>query len=330
MMSQRLAVMCATILAFAAPLSAQEQSAKEQSAPTQSAPKRSPQQRSAKASDEERSAKRAAVPEPDRMLEYKQVDGKSLKLHVFDSPTPPSAPRAAVVFFFGGGWNGGTPQQFYSQARTLADRGMLAACAEYRVYSRDKALVVDCVADAQDAVLYVHDHAQELKVDPARIVAAGGSAGGHLAAAVATLPYRGKNQNVGNRFRPHALVLFNPALVLAPLKEQELSERDSVRVSGLRERMGDQPEALSPYHHLNAELPPTLILHGQADTTVPYATVEAFAKRAKELGADCTLVGYEGQTHGFFNFGRAAGQYEATRDQMLRFLEKLGDLPRGG
>ncbi|MGN6132898.1 MAG: alpha/beta hydrolase [Aureliella sp.] len=276
---------------------------------------------------QERAPKRPPLPTPDREVVYKQAGDRALKLFVFDSPGKSTSERAAIVFFFGGGWQNGSPEQFYPHARALADRGMLAVCADYRVHSRDRALVIDCVADAQDALLYVHDHAQELKIDPKRIVAAGGSAGGHLAAAVATLPYRGQQKDVGDRFRPHALVLFNPALVLAPLEERQLTPRQEIRVQGLVERMGDKPEAVSPYHHLSKSLPPTLILHGEADTTVPYATVEAFAERAKELGADCTLVGYPGQTHGFFNYSRNREQYQATSNRMIAFLEKLGDLP---
>jgi acetyl esterase/lipase len=282
------------------------------------------------------SANRKAVPEPDRAIAFKKVGEKSLQLYLFepksDSTTSKqAAPRAAIVFFFGGGWSNGSPQQFYAQARHLADRGMVAACADYRVYTRDKALVVDCIADAQDAMLYLRDHASELNIDPKRIAAGGGSAGGHLAAAVATLPYRGDAKEVGEKIRPNALVLFNPALVLASVAEEEIEKSNALRVDSLQQRMGDQPEAVSPYHHLSKDLPPTLILHGKADVTVPYATVKAFEKKAQELGAHCTLVGYADQTHGFFNFNRGTEQYEATRDEMVRFLTKHGFItePRG-
>ena len=75
-----------------------------------------------------------AKPQPDETLAYKTVGETTLSLHVFQpSATASSDPRPAIVFFFGGGWNGGSPSQFYGQARALADRGMVAFCAEYRV-----------------------------------------------------------------------------------------------------------------------------------------------------------------------------------------------------
>lgn len=290
---------------------------------------------------QERGGGRPQPPEPDKAIDYKQVGDKSLKLHLFlpkavadggqaktEANGADNELRSAIVFYFGGGWTSGSPSQFYAQARYLADRGMVAACADYRVYSRDKAQVIDCIADAQDALLYVRDHAAELRIDPKRIAAAGGSAGGHLAAAVATLKYRGEKADAGDRYRPNALVLFNPALVLAPVADGDSSANDGVRVANLQQRMGDKPEAVSPYHHLSQALPPTLIVHGKADTTVPYRTVEAFEKRAVEFGAKCTLVGYAGQAHGFFNFNRGTQYYEATRDEMTNFLTREGFLTK--
>ena len=49
--------------------------------------------------------------------------------------------------------------------------------------------------------------------------------------------------------------------------------------------------------------------HGRDDTTVPYLTSELFAEKMKEKGNRCELVGYPGQTHGFFNSGRADNKY---------------------
>lgn len=271
------------------------------------------------------------LPTCDRKLTYKSVDGKSFQLHVFEtgpSEAGPNLPandnRAAIVFFFGGGWNNGDPKQFYSQCRALADLGMVAMSAEYRVASRDQSKVVDCIADAQDAITFVRNHAAELKIDPQRIAVGGGSAGGHLAAAVATLNYRGTQIGRSKAdYRPNALILFNPALILAPTGT--VLDRDLERMGNLAERIGDKPESASPFHHLSKDLPPTMIFHGQADTTVSYSTVELFRDKAKMLGCDCRLMGYEGEGHGFFNQGRS--KYFETRDSMIAFLSELKYLP---
>ena len=119
--------------------------------------------------------------------------------------------RPAVVFFFGGGWNGGSPSQFAPHCEYLASRGMVAMTADYRVKSRQGTTPFDCVEDGKSAIRYVRQHAKELGVDPKKIAAGGGSAGGHVAAATGTV--RGmdeKNEDSGISSKPDALILFNP------------------------------------------------------------------------------------------------------------------------
>ncbi len=277
-------------------------------------------------SDSKRNSKNIAkaLPQPTRAVTYKKVGDRVLELQIFDPPAKTDAPkRAAIVFFFGGGWTSGSTSQFYPQAQHLADLGVLAICADYRVRSRDNVPVIECTADAQDAIAYVRDHAEEFNVDPKRIAAAGGSAGGHLAAACATVAYKGTGNRTPDDYRPDALVLFNPGLLLGPAAELKTTEQEQAKIAALANRLGDKPEQLSPYHQLTKTLPPTLILHGQADTTVPYKTVELFTNKAKQMGCDCTLIGYADEQHGFFNYQRNQSKYEATRDEMVKFLKRL-------
>lgn len=257
---------------------------------------------------------------------YKTVSGVQLKLWIFEPQGHQQADRRpAVVFFFGGGWSSGSPKQFEQHSKHLASRGMVAITADYRVASRHQVKVVDCVRDAKSAMRWVRSNAARLGIDPNRIAAGGGSAGGHLAAATALIPgfdETGEDLNVSSR--PNALILFNPALLLAPIQESQPSDLAS-KFTG--ERAGTEPKAVSPYHHLAKGAPPALILHGKADTTVPYATVEAFSKKAVSLGNRCDLEGYEGQPHGFFNYGRGNSEYyEKTLKRADGFLVSLGYL----
>ena len=254
---------------------------------------------------------------------YKEINGTALKLWIFQ-PAEKAAPdtkRPAIVFFFGGGWTNGSPSQFERQCRHFTERGMIAITADYRVASRQQVKETACVADAKSCIRWVRKNADRLGIDPDRIVAGGGSAGGHLAAATATLPGMDETgEDTSVSAAPNALVLFNPALALAPFPGLDLKGFER-RLNP--ERFGCPLEAISPLHHIGEHMPPTLILHGQADETVPFTTVEAFTAEMKKKGNRCELVGYEGQGHGFFNNARFA----ETLAEADKFLVSLGYLP---
>ena len=255
---------------------------------------------------------------------YKTVGATRLAAYVFE-PTTPGTNRAAIVFFFGGGWQNGSPAQFESQCRHYAGLGLVAVTADYRVGSRQGAKPAECVADAKSCVRWLRQNALRLGIDPARIVAAGGSAGGHLAAATATLSgLENAGEDLTVSSVPNALVLFNPVLVLAPMEGVDLR---GFGVNLGRDRLGAEAQALSPAHHVKPGTPPTLILHGKADTTVPFVTAEAFVAAMKRAGNRCQIVGYAGQNHGFFNYGRGDGQfYRETLQAADTFLASLGYL----
>ena len=253
---------------------------------------------------------------------YLKVGETDLKVWIFEPTAPHPKPLPAIVFFFGGGWSSGSPTQFEPQSRYLAARGMIAIVADYRVKSRQGAKPADCVADAKACVRWVRANAARLGIDPERLAVGGGSAGGHLAASVATLPGLdvAKDDKTISCL-PNALVLFNPATVLAPFPGLDLKGFGA----GLdKDKFGCEPTVISPLHHVRRGLPPTIIFHGKADTTVPYPTVAKFAEVMQAAGNRCELVGYEGEKHGFFNQSKYAETLAATDD----FLVSLGYLPK--
>ena len=182
-----------------------------------------------------------------------------------------------------------------------------------------------CVADAKSAVRWLRIKAARLGLDPHRIAAGGGSAGGHIAAATGTLPdFDEPTEDAMISSVPDALVLFNPALTLAPIEGVDLKGFGTTVGA---ERLGTEPAKLSPTHHVKRGTPPTIIFHGKAGTTVPFTTVAAFAPAMQAAGKRCDLVGYEGQQHGFFNYGRADNSsYFATVVATDKFLASLGRL----
>jgi len=250
---------------------------------------------------------------------YKQIADVELKLYVFrPDKSEAKKPRPGIVFFFGGGWVNGSPQQFASQARYLASRGMIAIVADYRVRSRHKVQAEDCVRDAKSAIRWVRAHAAELGIDPDRIVAAGGSAGGHLAACTAVIKkFDEPNEDASVSSCPNALVLFNPALSFDP----KLA-KDDRRVSAMGERMGVDPKQISPADHVTKDLPPTLILVGSEDFLIE--GTRTFVERARQAGARCELDLYPNRSHGFFNLrSKGRADFLATTESMDRFLASL-------
>jgi acetyl esterase len=246
---------------------------------------------------------------------YKSIGQTDLRLHVFAPPGEASARRPAIVFFFGGAWTNGNVGQFVPQSQYLAGRGMVAIVADYRVFARHATSPFEAIADAKSAIRWVRSHAKQLHIDPNRIAAGGGSSGGHLALSAALLEafnHPGEDTNISSK--PNALVLFNPAVD---------TTHDTPRV--LAERFAGRGAEGSPLHHVQRGIPPALIFHGKADTTVPYADVERFCVASRNIGNQCQLFGYEEATHGFFNPSRDAGRwYRETLLEMDRFLVKLG------
>ncbi len=255
---------------------------------------------------------------------YKKVGGVDLAMTIYLPPGHARTDkRAAIVFFFGGGWTSGTPTQFERQCEYLASRGMVAMTAEYRVKSRHGVTPDACVTDAKSAIRWTRANAATLGIDPNRIVAAGGSAGGHIAAATGTVEgYDEKGEDTKVSSVPDALVLFNPVL-----NTTAAGWGDDKRGAGLVARFAGHAKQLSPVHHVRKGVPPTLILHGTADTTVPFAQAEAFADAMEAAGNRCEVVPYEGQGHGFFNASKGGAKFFlATLVEADTFLASLGYL----
>lgn len=243
---------------------------------------------------------------------YKQIGDVTLQLHMFFPPGhQPSARRPAIVFFFGGGWTNGTPSQFYRQAWYLSQRGMVTACAEYRIRSKHQTSPRECVADGKSAVRFLRKNAAQFGIDPDRIAAGGGSAGGHVAAATATVTRINEpGEDTSVSAVPNALVLFNPVL-------------DNGPEGWGHDRVKDYWQEISPRHNVTEDIPPTLFMLGDSDKLIPVATGTEFQKVVQEAGGRCELRIYPQAEHGFFNRGDAFLQ---TLEATDRFLTSLGYL----
>ena len=145
-------------------------------------------------------------------LEYKKTPQGKLHLHV-TKPTNWKATdkRPAIVFFFGGGWTNGSPKQFLPHCEYFSKLGIVTFSAEYRIKSIHKTSPFESVKDGKSAVRYLRENAAKLGIDPNKIIASGGSAGGHVAACTSIIQgFEEGNKKISSK--PNALLLFNPAL----------------------------------------------------------------------------------------------------------------------
>ena len=229
--------------------------------------------------------------QPDKLPVYKTVaNDQQLRLHIFNPEGfDVKDKRPCVVFFFGGGWVGGNPQQFYPYCIFFNSLGFVAISAEYRVKKIHKTTPFECVADGKSAVRWIREHAQELGVDPDRIIAGGGSAGGHIAVCTGVIDgHNEPGEDLRVSSKPNAMVLFNPVL-------------DTTEKGYGLEKVGEPRKTeISPCHHIRSGIPPVIVFHGTADQTVPFENAERFARLMTEAGNDCTLEAFKERDHGFF------------------------------
>jgi AmmeMemoRadiSam system protein B len=247
-------------------------------------------------------------------LVYKKIDTTSLKMEVlYPDDFVSGEARPTIIFFFGGGWVGGTTDQFRPQAEYLNTRGMIAVLADYRIKSRNGTTPFDALADAKSAMRFLRKNAGELGIAPNRIVASGGSAGGHLAAATAySKGFDDPDDDLAISCVPNALVLFNPVIDNSP---------DGYGY----ERVGEKYQQFSPLHNINGGGPPAIFFLGDNDELIPVNTGREFKKRMEDAGNRCELRIYQNAGHGFFN-PRNPGFYYSTLKETEKFLESLGYL----
>ncbi|NQU51931.1 MAG: alpha/beta hydrolase fold domain-containing protein, partial [Bacteroidetes bacterium] len=186
---------------------------------------------------------------------------------------------------------------------------IIVVCPDYRTKTKHNTSPFECVKDARSAMRFLKMNGENLRIDTNKIVAAGGSAGGHLAACTAIINnINEETDNLSVSTKPFAMILFNPVI-------------DTGKRGYGSEKVAGREFEISPVHHVTSGIPPTLIMHGKSDTTVPYENVVRFTQLMKQEGNDCTLIGYKKQNHGFFNFNKKPKHFKKTLQKAEAFLE---------
>jgi acetyl esterase len=238
-----------------------------------------------------------------------------MRLHVFKPKSwKETDRRPALVFFFGGGWTTGTPERSAGYAKWAATLGMVGVAPDYRTKGRFGTSPLESVADGRAALRWVEDHAKELGIDSKRIVVGGSSAGGHVAlwTAIEHTP-PGSATNEAPRIKPIAIMLVSPV------------SDTSTSIGYTPKRFGENAEALSPIQQLDLKMPPVLVFHGDADTTVTNRQSIALHDKLVATSNLCEFVNVPGGNHGFQS--QLPEWKEKSRAIMEEFLTKRGILP---
>lgn len=257
-------------------------------------------------------AELAAKLEPTRVVTYKTIGASELRLHVFEPEGfKASDARPCFLAIHGGGWVGGDARRFYPFAAHFAQRGFVGISIEYRLMKKGNGVTpFDCVKDGRSAVRFVRSRAKDFGIDPGRIAVCGGSAGGHVAAGTALFDGIDEaGEDTGVRSAGDALVLLFPVI-------------DTSSEGYGNAKCGERWRDISPVHRVKAGAPPTIIFHGTADTTTPFAGAKAFHASMVAAGNRCELVVNEGGKHGYLMSDPAL--YHETMRRTEEFLAAAG------
>ena len=171
-----------------------------------------------------------------KIYTYKEEDGgtREMEIHFPKGHDAATELVPGIIMFHGGGWGGGKRDQFRYLCHYFADRGLVAATVSYRLATKADSGKGSrkrvCITDAKSAIRWYKNNAETLGVDPQRIIAGGGSAGGHVSLLATTNPELNDPQD--NRKHDTSVVaylLFNPALGMADTKDSEVDFLQHIR-----------------------------------------------------------------------------------------------------
>jgi acetyl esterase len=258
-----------------------------------------------------------------RDIEYSRAGEMSLRMDA-SIPSGPG-PHPAVILVHGGGWvSGDRARNVAPLFEPLEQAGFAWFSVSYR-FATDFLMLGTAIDDVQDAVRFVRKNAAKYNIDPHRIALVGESAGAQLASMAAV---RGTED-------PHSTVqavvaLYSPSDLVdlastSPLISPKI--REAVKGTVFSEMLLSYLKTLSPSFNVRPDLPPVLLIHGTADSVVPYQQSVNYCDRLKKSGASCELVTIPEGGHGMRGWQSAgARNYRTQITEWLR--RKLESAPK--
>jgi acetyl esterase/lipase len=235
---------------------------------------------------------------------YKTYPSRELKLEV-DLPEG-NGPFPYIIWIHGGGWRGGNFYGHKNLSTYLASNGIAGIRISYSLFSPGVTFGV-AWADIQDAIKFVHEHANEWKLDADKFGFAGHSAGGHLSAYAAM---RTKGCKL--------LISLNGIYDISNVKE------GFVPGSEFNEYFGStkaDKEAASPVYCVPDKPPYCILTYGSGDFLVDPGQIAAFEKALKAKGARVNTISKEYYSHAGF-IGRT-DIFESTALMILKTAKKV-------
>jgi acetyl esterase/lipase len=275
-------------------------------------------------------------------LTYATVPGyRPLKLDLYLPPSSFVGPRPFVVYFHGGGWMSGTPRNhgafvdWPEVLASLAAKGYVVASASYRLAS--EAPSPAAAQDAKSAVRWLRTNADKYNIDKSRGVAWGSSAGGQLASLVGVACGVAALEPAARPGSPpssestcvQGVVSWFGVYDFATYKAPSVPVYLRCAVPGCSAE--EAARVASPVTYVDAQDPPVLLVHGDADKVVPPEQARVFADALRAKNVRVELLSLPGVEHALL--GPTAEQTESANRQALdrtfAFLaEVIGDRPR--
>ncbi|MBU6385274.1 MAG: alpha/beta hydrolase [Planctomycetes bacterium] len=192
----------------------------------------------------------------------------------------------AILAIHGGAWVAGDKRFDALHCRKMAEQGYVVMAINYRLAPKHKhpAQIEDC----REALRWLRDHAQEYHIDPEKLGVWGYSAGGHLAALLAT---DRKTEDPSIR----VCVAGGAPVDLRMIPED--SRALAGFLGGTRRALQDVYLKASPIEHVSSDDPPMMLYHGDADELVPISFASKMHKKLQETGVTCEYVVLPGRSH---------------------------------
>lgn len=253
-------------------------------------------------------------------IEFAKEGEKSLKLDLY-LPKDSSEKVPVIMWVHGGGWKQGSKEK--AQGLWLVKEGYAVASISYRL--TQEAIWPAQINDCRSAVRFLRSNAEKYNLDPSKIAAWGGSAGGHLVAVLGTqdLP---KDEKVSSQvqavldwYGPADLLTMPPNVVSDKRSIEQVSNSNGAKLLGKTVR--DVPELAkeaSAFWNVSKDDPPFLIMHGDEDPGVPVEQSMKLYEKQKEIGAPTELFIVKGAGHGGKLF-----QTDEAKKVVLTFFNKV-------